>query len=149
MDKLLSKHRRFLLFTIDFVTITFAYLFTWMLILGRADINLYYSLMVSSTFLFVACFLHGAGHVRQLVAICGDCRIFKMRIFQRGCRHHIFGNQPDNIYRPPHTAVGLRAFRRLCVHIYNLCPFDIQNGQKHKNQRNGQKTTESIVGGRR
>lgn len=57
MDKLLSKHRRFLLFTIDFVTITFAYLFTWMLILGRADINLYYSLMVSSTFLFVACFL--------------------------------------------------------------------------------------------
>ena len=57
MDKLLSKHRRFLLFTIDFVTITFAYLFTWTLILGRADINLYYSLMVSSTFLFVACFL--------------------------------------------------------------------------------------------
>ena len=57
MDKLLSKHRRFLLFTIDFVTITFAYLFTWLLILGRADINLYYSLMVSSTFLFVSCFL--------------------------------------------------------------------------------------------
>ncbi len=56
ISKLISKNRRLLLFGLDFVVVCGAYLFTWMLISGRASMNDYLSLMVASCFLFVACY---------------------------------------------------------------------------------------------
>ena len=49
--KIMSKYRRVILFLTDFVIVCSAYLFTWVLISGRADMNDYYSLMISSCFL--------------------------------------------------------------------------------------------------
>lgn len=55
--KIMSKYRRVILFLTDFVIVCSAYLFTWVLISGRADMNDYYSLMISSCFLFVSCYV--------------------------------------------------------------------------------------------
>ncbi|MEG0019594.1 MAG: polysaccharide biosynthesis protein, partial [Oscillospiraceae bacterium] len=54
--KLLSKYRKTILLLADMVLITIAYTLTWVLISGRADMDEYFSLLVSSCFLFVACF---------------------------------------------------------------------------------------------
>lgn len=56
ISKLISKYRRFILFAVDAVVICGAYLFTWTLINWKVDEVLYFSLMVSSCFLFVACY---------------------------------------------------------------------------------------------
>ena len=56
INKLISKYRRFILFAVDAVVICGAYLFTWTLINWKVDEVLYFSLMVSSCFLFVACY---------------------------------------------------------------------------------------------
>jgi FlaA1/EpsC-like NDP-sugar epimerase len=56
MIKILSQFRKVLLFLVDFFVVGAAYLLTWMMISGRASMDQYYSLMVSSCFLFVACF---------------------------------------------------------------------------------------------
>ncbi len=56
ISKILSQFRRFFLFMMDFLVVAGAYLFTWMLISGRASMDDYLSLMISSCFLFVACF---------------------------------------------------------------------------------------------
>ncbi|MBQ8604976.1 MAG: polysaccharide biosynthesis protein [Oscillospiraceae bacterium] len=56
ISKLISRYRRLILFLIDFFVVCGAYLFTWMLISGRASMDDYLSLMVSSCFLFVACY---------------------------------------------------------------------------------------------
>ena len=56
ISKFLSRYRRLILFFIDAVVICSAYLFTWALINWKVDQVLYYSLMVSSCFLFVACY---------------------------------------------------------------------------------------------
>ncbi len=52
----LSKYRRLILFLLDIATVCVAYLFTWTLISGRASMDEYFSLMVSSCFLFVSCY---------------------------------------------------------------------------------------------
>ncbi len=52
-----QKNRRALLLLMDVVCITAAYLVTWVLISGRSSIVEYYSLLFSSTFLFVLCFV--------------------------------------------------------------------------------------------
>ncbi len=56
ISKFLSRYRRLILFFIDAVVICSAYLFTWALINWKVDQVLYFSLMVSSCFLFVACY---------------------------------------------------------------------------------------------
>ena len=56
INKFTSKYRRFFLLITDLVVVCAAYLLTWMLISGRASIKEYLGLMVSSCFLFVACY---------------------------------------------------------------------------------------------
>ena len=56
ISKLISRYRRLILFLLDLVVICGAYLFTWTLINWKVDQVLYFSLMVSSCFLFVACY---------------------------------------------------------------------------------------------
>ena len=56
INRLISKFRRLILFMFDLVIVCCAYLFTWLLISGRANIGDYISLMVSSCFLFTACY---------------------------------------------------------------------------------------------
>ncbi|MBR5521362.1 MAG: polysaccharide biosynthesis protein [Oscillospiraceae bacterium] len=56
INKFVTKYRRLILFLLDFFIVCGAYLFTWMLISGRADRDAYLSLMISSCFLFVACY---------------------------------------------------------------------------------------------
>jgi len=56
ISKIISKCRRLILFLLDFFVVCGAYLFTWMLISGRASMDDYLSLMISSCFLFVACY---------------------------------------------------------------------------------------------
>ncbi|MBQ9844489.1 MAG: polysaccharide biosynthesis protein [Oscillospiraceae bacterium] len=53
---LLSKHRRGILLLLDIVVVAVAYSLSWVLISGRADMRAYFSLLISSCFLFVACF---------------------------------------------------------------------------------------------
>ena len=53
---LLSKHRRTILLMMDILVVTVAYTLTWVSISGRADWNIYFSMMISSCFLFVSCF---------------------------------------------------------------------------------------------
>ncbi len=54
---LLSRYRRVILLVMDSIVVAIAYIFTWGLISGRADWRIYLSLMVSSCFLFVSCFV--------------------------------------------------------------------------------------------
>ena len=56
INSLISRFRRFILFLIDFMVVCGAYLFTWMLISGRASMDDYLSLMIASCFLFVSCY---------------------------------------------------------------------------------------------
>ena len=56
ISKLLYRYRRLILFLMDVAVICGAYLFTWTLINWKVDQVLYFSLMVSSCFLFVACY---------------------------------------------------------------------------------------------
>ncbi len=56
ISKFLSRYRRMILFLMDVAVICGAYLFTWTLINWKVDQVLYFSLMVSSCFLFVACY---------------------------------------------------------------------------------------------
>ncbi len=57
INRVISKYRRLILFLMDSVLVCFAYLLTWFLISGRAAImSDFLSLMVSSCFLFVACY---------------------------------------------------------------------------------------------
>ena len=56
-SRFLSKNRRTLLLMADVFVIAVAYSLTWVLISGRADMEAYFSLMVSSCFLFVSCFV--------------------------------------------------------------------------------------------
>lgn len=56
ISRIISKFRRVILFLIDAVIVCGAYLFTWMLISGRASWNDYLSLMIASCFLFVSCY---------------------------------------------------------------------------------------------
>ncbi len=56
INKFISRNRRFILFIMDFVTVAGAYMFTWLLISYRAEMRDYFSLMVSSCFLFVMCY---------------------------------------------------------------------------------------------
>ncbi|MBE6878050.1 MAG: polysaccharide biosynthesis protein [Ruminococcaceae bacterium] len=53
---ILSKHRRSVLLLMDILVVAAAYSLTWVLISGRADMEAYFSLLVSSCFLFVSCF---------------------------------------------------------------------------------------------
>ena len=53
---LLSKYRRTILLMLDIFVVAVAYSLTWVLISGRADMDAYFSLLVSSCFLFVSCF---------------------------------------------------------------------------------------------
>ncbi|MBR5251954.1 MAG: polysaccharide biosynthesis protein [Oscillospiraceae bacterium] len=52
----LSKNRRTILLLADVIVVTISYSLTWALISGRADWDLYSSLLFSSCFLFVSCF---------------------------------------------------------------------------------------------
>ena len=56
ITKLMSSYRRFVLFLMDLVVICGAYLFTWMAIGGRRSVEEYFSITVSSCFLFVSCY---------------------------------------------------------------------------------------------
>ena len=57
ISKLLSRSRRLILFSMDAIMVCLAYLATWMLVSGRASImENYLSIMISSCFLFVACY---------------------------------------------------------------------------------------------
>ncbi len=56
INNLISRFRRVILFLIDFTVVCGAYLFTWMLISGRASMDDYLSLMIASCFLFVSCY---------------------------------------------------------------------------------------------
>lgn len=56
ISMVISRFRRFFLFLIDAFIICGAYMFTWMLISGRASLKDYFSLMISSSFLFVSCY---------------------------------------------------------------------------------------------
>ncbi len=56
ISKFLSKYRRVFLFLSDILTVTMAYIFTWIFISGNDSIVEYLSLMVSSCYLFVSCF---------------------------------------------------------------------------------------------
>ncbi|MEG1782003.1 MAG: polysaccharide biosynthesis protein, partial [Oscillospiraceae bacterium] len=56
ISKIVSKYRRFVLLITDLVVVCGAYLLTWLLISGRASIEDFLGLMVSSCFLFVACY---------------------------------------------------------------------------------------------
>ena len=53
---ILSKYRRGVLLLLDILVVAAAYSLTWVLISGRADMDAYFSLLVSSCFLFVSCF---------------------------------------------------------------------------------------------
>ncbi|MEG1049252.1 MAG: nucleoside-diphosphate sugar epimerase/dehydratase [Oscillospiraceae bacterium] len=55
-SNLLSRYRKVILMLADMGLIVVAYTLTWVLISGRADMEVYFSLLVSSCFLFVACF---------------------------------------------------------------------------------------------
>ncbi len=55
-SEMLSKYRRVILLCADITVVTVAYSLTWVLISGRADMDAYFSLLVSSCFLFVSCF---------------------------------------------------------------------------------------------
>ena len=57
ISRIISRCRRLILFMMDSMLVCVAYLATWMLISGRASImDDYYSMMISSCFLFVACY---------------------------------------------------------------------------------------------
>lgn len=56
LSRFLSRFRKVFLLIADIILITVAYTLTWMLISGRSDMEVYSSLLVSSCFLFVACF---------------------------------------------------------------------------------------------
>ena len=57
ISRIISRFRRLILFMMDSMLVCIAYLATWMLISGRASImDDYYSMMISSCFLFVACY---------------------------------------------------------------------------------------------
>ncbi|MBR6518361.1 MAG: polysaccharide biosynthesis protein [Oscillospiraceae bacterium] len=53
---LLSKYRKAILLLMDILVVAVAYSLSWVLISGRADMAAYFSLLISSCFLFVACF---------------------------------------------------------------------------------------------
>lgn len=53
---LLSKYRKGILLLMDILVVAVAYSLSWVLISGRADMAAYFSLLISSCFLFVACF---------------------------------------------------------------------------------------------
>ncbi|MEG2082499.1 MAG: polysaccharide biosynthesis protein, partial [Oscillospiraceae bacterium] len=55
-SNLISRYRKVILMLADMGLIVVAYTLTWVLISGRADMEVYFSLLVSSCFLFVACF---------------------------------------------------------------------------------------------
>ena len=57
ISRIISRCRRLILFMMDSMLVCIAYLATWMLISGRASImDDYFSMMISSCFLFVACY---------------------------------------------------------------------------------------------
>ena len=56
LSEFLSKHRRSILLLLDILVIAASYSLTWVLISGRADMEAYFSLLISSCFLFVSCF---------------------------------------------------------------------------------------------
>ena len=57
ISRIISRCRRLILFMMDSMLVCVAYLATWMLISGRTSIlDLYLSMMISSCFLFVACY---------------------------------------------------------------------------------------------
>ena len=57
ISRIISRCRRLILFMMDSMLVCVAYLATWMLISGRASImDDYLSIMISSCFLFVACY---------------------------------------------------------------------------------------------
>ena len=56
INSLISRYRRLILFLMDAVVVCAAYLFTWMAIGGRRSVEDYFSITVSSCFLFVACY---------------------------------------------------------------------------------------------
>ena len=56
LSEFLSKHRRSILLLLDILVVAASYSLTWVLISGRADMEAYFSLLISSCFLFVSCF---------------------------------------------------------------------------------------------
>ena len=57
ISRIISRCRRLILFMMDSMLVCIAYRATWMLISGRTSImDLYLSMMISSCFLFVACY---------------------------------------------------------------------------------------------
>ncbi len=54
---IIQKYRRVALITFDIIVVTGAYLLTWVLIAGRADIEIYLSLLIASGFFFVSCYI--------------------------------------------------------------------------------------------
>ncbi len=57
ISKLLQRSRKLLLIILDILVLTASYFFTWVLISGRVDMPAYFSIMVSSCFFFVLCFV--------------------------------------------------------------------------------------------
>lgn len=98
--KIMSKYRRVILFLTDFVIVCSAYLFTWVLISGRAryerllqpyDFKLFFVRILLCYSLFCL------GYVQQSLALCGNCGIFPLRLVKPngGCR--LFGYFPGDI----------------------------------------------------
>ncbi len=56
LTKLMKRYRKQALLLIDILLVTGAYLLTWLMIAGRANMDKYYSLLVASCFFFVCCY---------------------------------------------------------------------------------------------
>lgn len=53
----LERNRKRILVAADIVGVAFSYMFTWVLIAGRAEMTKYTSIMIASCFFFVCCFV--------------------------------------------------------------------------------------------
>ncbi|MEG2770084.1 MAG: hypothetical protein RR902_04630, partial [Oscillospiraceae bacterium] len=57
LQHFMQHYRKQILILFDVVGVGFAYIITWMLIAGRAEMTKYISVMVASCFFFICCFV--------------------------------------------------------------------------------------------